>query len=142
MNSECGDCGFSAGSVVDRGCTCFPNNPTQITVHAVIEGTPTKNVSELVGVVENWVQSGAVVMDVQNYSLSRDAVVDIALANGACVPVDDTPLVTTVTVQDDETDFTTTDPMTTTGGACNTVSCSLCYISIVTLVLLAILLEH
>lgn len=138
INSECGNCGFSNRSVTDRDCTCFPNNPSQITLHAKIQGTLERNASDLVDIIESWVQSG--VMVVQNYNLSTDAALRIPSANGMCVPVDNTPPVTMVIMQDDETDSSGTDTMTTTGGA--HIACSLCYTWILTLIILAVALGH
>ena len=118
INSECGNCGFSNKTVTDIGCRCFPNNPSHVTVHMKIQGTPGRNVSRLVDLIENFVESGDVELITSGriYNLSTDAAVSIQSVNGICVPVDDTPPIMIMTVEDDGNDSTVPETITTTGG--------------------------
>ncbi len=133
VNSVCDDCGFSNQTITEGNVMCFDNNPNAITFYGRVQGVLGYNVSAIVGVIKNWLSS--VQYAGKSHDVSTNAPVKISLASttGTCLPVDNTPMVSTSTQGGlGDTDATTTDG--------TTIIHSVCYTCVLIFALLALIL--
>ena len=92
------DCGFSANSLNQITLQCFPDNQEKINILLLLQQTPTKNISEIITLLNTWISSNPlIVLDDSNTTLSFSSDCDIEKIQGSeCNPSTQTPTLSTM----------------------------------------------
>ncbi len=89
------NCSYPTTRISELGVSCFANNPTAVTVHGKLQGAVGGlNTSKIVSLVQVWVESGNLSVNLTGrvLDLDRETVVAISKgSSGVCEPMDTTP---------------------------------------------------
>jgi hypothetical protein len=78
------DCGFSANNLQQIILQCFPDNPAKINLLMLLQATPSKTTSEIVGYLNTWIASGPqIVLDERNTTVSINGECDVTVIQGS-----------------------------------------------------------
>ena len=70
-------CGFLTENINEVILKCFTDNPEKINVLLLLRQTPKANISELLNVIQTWINSGPQITLDENSTLSIDSACDI-----------------------------------------------------------------
>ena len=92
VDSLC-DCGFSSSNLHQIVLQCFPDDPAKINVLLLLQATPSRDTSEIVGFLNTWIASGPqIVLDERNTSVRVNSQCDITVIQGSeCAMKTQTP---------------------------------------------------
>lgn len=72
------NCGFFTSNINQIKLQCFPDNPVKIDVQFVLQATPTRNISDIVDFLVNWIASDPhIVLDTKNTTVRIDGDCDV-----------------------------------------------------------------